>query len=221
MDEPRINIILADDHELFRDGLKALLKRTTLIREIWDASNGRETIDLLKEHPECDLVLLDIEMPVMNGCETARFIRKEFPEVKIVILSMFFNDELIFEMFENDVNGYLLKNTSLQELKKALALIRDGAEYFCPAVSNILFKNLLRKNKNNPVLSLNLSEREKEILLLVCRQFTNDEISQKLYISENTVKTHRRSIMEKTGSRNSAGLVTYALRWNLITLEDL
>ena len=204
----KLNIIIADDHYIFRKGLKRLISRIHFAGLIEEASNGKEVIELLA-FSTYHLVLLDIEMPILNGIETLEIIRKKHPKVKVMMLSSFSDEGQIEELYKRKIDGYLLKNIDFSELKRALENVMEGKEYFCQEVANKLFKSLLHKEEGNQD---QLTEREKEILLMLCDQCSSQEIAEKLDLSTRTVDRFRENLLEKTASKNSIGLALYAVR---------
>jgi DNA-binding NarL/FixJ family response regulator len=219
MDEIRkYNVIVADDHSIFRVGLMNILSHLPVVSRIDEASNGMEVLKLLKKRPY-DIVFMDIEMPVLNGIDTLQKIRALQYPVKIITLSMFSSENYIMAMYDQEVNGYILKNTNHQELNRAIDLVMDNQQYYCPEVANILFKRLIKKEKPSEKDEIELSEREEEILLLICQQFSSTEIGERLCISEKTVKRHRQKLIEKTGMKNLAGLVIFAIKKGYIRID--
>ena len=211
--QEKINVAIADDHVIFRDGLKASLKKISIVGQIYQCKNGQEVINLL-ENNDVEVLLLDIEMPVMNGIETARWIIKNKPEVNIIVLTMFNNRRYIMELYDIGVSGYLMKNTDVSELKKAITMALQGDSYYCTEAQNVIFKDLLRRDKvsTNGEAVKNISAREMEVLKLICEQHATEEIAEKLFISPLTVKRHRQILMEKTNSKNLAGLVVFSIK---------
>ncbi|MCG9881291.1 MAG: response regulator transcription factor [Bacteroidia bacterium] len=211
--QEKINVAIADDHVIFRDGLKASLKKISIVGQIYQCKNGQEVINLL-ENNDVEVLLLDIEMPVMNGIETARWIIKNKPEVNIIVLTMFNNRRYIMELYDIGVSGYLMKNTDVSELKKAITMALQGDSYYCTEAQNVIFKDLLRRDKvsTNGEAVKNISAREMEVLKLICEQHGTEEIAEKLFISPLTVKRHRQILMEKTNSKNLAGLVVFSIK---------
>jgi two-component system response regulator DegU len=209
----KICVAIADDHVIFRDGLKSSLKKIPIIGQIHQCKNGQEVVDLL-ENNDVDILLLDIEMPVMNGIETAKWIVDNKPEVKIIVLTMFNNRRYIMELYDIGVIGYLMKNTDVSELNKSIAMALQGDSYFCNEAQNVIFKDLLRRDKviTNGDAVKNISTREMEVLKLICEQHSTEEIADKLFISPLTVKRHRQILMEKTNSKNLAGLVVFSIK---------
>lgn len=216
MDRPeeKIGIYIADDHEMFVEGISLLLAINGTVVVEASANTGTELIELL-EKKIVDIVLLDINMPEMNGFEAAKIIVKKFSSVKIVALSMFLEKEYIQELINIGVYGYILKNTKIQELEKAIILIASGKKYF----SNDVGLKLLNAQTNNEYpeeflleLQQGLTEREIDVLKLIVQENTTSEIAEKLFISVHTVETHRKNLIKKVKVKNVAGLVKYALQ---------
>lgn len=214
----KINLILADDHLIFRTGLKRLLHRTSCLGMMSEAENGQEVLDLLEEKNSVyHIVLLDIQMPVMNGIDTLITIRKKYPEVKVIMLSMHCDEDQIDELYENNMDGYLNKTVGLMEIQKAMKNVMDGGQYFSPEIAQVLYSRIARKHaaiSGEIIVSpdVPITEREKEILELICEQYSSEDISEKLDISIRTVGRMREILMVKTGARNIAGLVLYAIK---------
>ena len=200
-----LNIIIADDHQIVIDGLKSLLIQQPHIKVVGEASNGKEALDLI-EKTKVDIAVLDISMPEMNGVEATKIIKKEYPEVKILILTMHDGSEFIHELVEIGANGYILKNRGTEEFVEALETIANGEEYIKGQVLNTLLK-AVRK----PRQKVQFTKREKDVLRLIIDEHTTSEISAKLHIANSTVETHRRNLIEKTGVKSSLGLVRYAM----------
>ena len=219
----KLKVIVADDHSIFRLGLINILNQIPGIKQIDQAADGVEVLNLLGQD-SYDVIFLDIEMPVLNGIETIQKVKANYPDVKVITLSMFSNENYIMEMYERNTNGYLLKNTNLKQLKRALEHVMDDQEYFCPEAAEVLFKRLVAKDKdkedNTKEVEIDLSERETEILLLICEQYSSVEIAEKLFIADNTVKRHRQKLIEKTGSKNLAGLVLFAIKHGIIQIPS-
>lgn len=201
-----LHIIIADDHKIVIDGLKSLLIEQNHIKIVGEAANGQEALDLIANN-KVDIAVLDISMPIMNGVEAAKIIRKEHPEIKILILTMHDGSEFIHELMEIGANGYILKNRGMEEFVDALETIISGEEYIKGQVLNTLLK-AVRKPKPKAV---QFTKREKDVLRLIVDEHTTSEISAKLNIANSTVETHRRNLIEKTGVKSSLGLVRYAI----------
>jgi DNA-binding NarL/FixJ family response regulator len=216
--KPSYKVYIADDHTLFRKAMVNLLRTFERVGEVKDAENGKELLTLIKyEAP--DVVIVDLQMPVMDGAETSEQIIQKFPEIKIIILTMHDSNKFILHMMEMGVHAFLLKNTEPDELEKAIYSVVEKDFYHNDLVASVLRKNVKdRKTGQRPVFQqAELTDREKEILLLICRELTMKEIGQRLFLSENTVRNHRVNIMDKVGVNNIVGLVKYAYETGLIT----
>ena len=210
----KLKLLIVDDHKLFREGLKLLLASLDEVGEIWEAADGEVFLQLIKTcHP--DLVLMDIEMPRVNGIEATTRALEQYPELKIMALSMFGDEEYFQKMIDAGVCGFLLKNSDFSEVKKAITNAVQGNNYF---TEEILYKlvNRFKSRTSVPEPSLSLSDREQEVLLLICKGLSNQEIAEQLFISKRTVDHHRASLLTKTNTRNAASLVIYAIKNKMI-----
>lgn len=206
-------VLIADDHQIIIDGLKSLISSEENIELVGEASNGKEAIDLLNLI-NVDVVILDINMPVLNGIEAMKRIKSEFPEVKVIILSMHNESSLIKSLIEMGADGYLLKNCDQDELIEAVNKVASGQKYFSSEVTiSLLNKTGGMKSsvKMDPVIA-SLTEREIEILKLITQGLTNKEIGDQLFISHRTVDTHRTNLMKKLEVNNIAGLIRFAIK---------
>jgi DNA-binding NarL/FixJ family response regulator len=211
-----MKILLVDDHTLFRNGLKMLLDTLPGYEVTGEASNGKEFLELISRY-DYDIIFLDIEMPEINGIEAAKRALELKPELKIITLSMYGDEEYYDQMVDAGAKGFLLKNTNLQEVKTAIDTVMNGGNYF----SQELMQNLLRNYKSireSKGPDADLSEREVEILLLICSGLSNQQIGDQLFISKRTVEKHRANILCKTSCKNTAGLVMYAIKNQLIVM---
>ena len=209
-------IILVDDHTLFRNGLRILLNSLNGYQVAGEAANGQEFIDLL-ETTAVDLVLLDIDMPVMDGIEAARRAIQKYPDLKIITLSMYGEEDYYYKMVDAGVKGFLLKNSDMNEVKSALSAVYEGGNYFSSELLQTLV-NSLRSSSKSKVPQSDLSEREIEILILICQGLSNQEIADQLFISKRTVDKHRANILEKSECKNTAQLVMYAIKNQLVEI---
>lgn len=209
-------LIIVDDHTLFRNGLKILLNSLKDYRVVGEAANGEEFLEIL-EQTEADLVLLDIDMPVMDGITAARRALKKYPQLKIITLSMYGEEDYYYKMVDSGVKGFLLKNSDLNEVKTALEVIYDGGNYFSTELLQNLV-NSLRTSTTPKEPHTELSEREVEILILICQGLSNQEIADQLFISKRTVDKHRANILEKSECKNTAQLVMYAIKNKLVEI---
>lgn len=205
-----ITIIIADDHSIIRDGLRAMLEKDDFCKIVGEASNGEELLELLKS-TACDVVCTDISMPVMNGVEVTAQITKHFPKTKVMCLSMHEEATFIKQMMEAGAVGYVFKDSSKEELKEAIKAVHSGKKYF----NQKLFDILLNMESGGKEVGI-LSSREKEILKLIAEEYTNPEIAEKLFLSVRTVDTHRQNLIQKLDVKNTAGLVKYAIKSGLI-----
>lgn len=215
-DYQTLQIVIADDHELFRDGFRAMLKKFPEINLAGEAENGQELIELVnKIRP--DVVLTDIQMPIMNGIDATRAILKDFSDTGVIALTMFNEENLIIDMLEAGAKGYLLKNTNKDEIVDAIYTVSRGNNYYCNETSSKLI-GLIAQSRFNPYKKTPkpvFTSREIEIIKLICDQFSNKEIANQLKLSVRTIEGYREKIQEKTNSRNSAGIVVFAIKNNL------
>lgn len=217
MKESKLSIYIVDDHTLFRKAMVNLLQSFERVGVVKDAENGRDLLGLFKSAVP-DVAIVDLQMPIMDGVEASENILKKYPGVKVIVLTMHDSDRYILHMIEMGVHAFLLKNTDPEELEKAIYHVSDHDFHHNDLVANVLRKNVMeKKTVQRPVFrQANLSEREREILLLVCQELTNKEIGARLSISENTVRNHKVSIMEKVGCDNVIGLVRFAYDTGLL-----
>jgi DNA-binding NarL/FixJ family response regulator len=214
--QPKRKVIIVDDHTLFRNGLRILLNTLEDYQVVAEAANGKQFIDLLEKSVP-DLVLLDINMPVMDGIEAATIAQKLYPDLKIITLSMYGEEDYYYKMVNAGVKGFVLKNSDIKEVKTALDVVYEGGSFF----SSELLQNLvnsLKSSSKSKESHAELSEREMEILILICQGLSNQEIGDKLFISKRTVDKHRANILEKSESKNTAQLVVYAIKNKLVEL---
>jgi DNA-binding NarL/FixJ family response regulator len=217
-----IRLIIADDHEIFRDGLALMLSRQKDIILLGQAANGKELAELTGQH-QPDVIITDIKMPVMDGIQASKLILKNQPDVKIIALSMFDEETLIVDMLEAGAKGYLLKNADKQEILDAIETVYEDKTYYCHHTSARL-TNMIVKSNFNPYKKkepVSFNEREIEIIKLICQQNSSKEISDKLYLSSRTVEGYRTKILEKMNARNTVGVVVYALKHNLIERSEV
>lgn len=214
-----VEILLVDDHEIVRDGIQSLLENEIGFNIVAEAETGSKALEKCKKF-EPDLVVMDINMPKMNGIEATRQIRSEFPKIKILALTMMDEDQHIRQMIEAGASGYILKSSSKIELVDAITTVLKGNHYFSDETTQKVMMDLVKNSsKQKTNAPGNLTNREREVLTLIAKEYTNQEIADKLYISIRTVDSHRRNLLQKTGAKNTAGLVTYAIKHNIVDLE--
>ena len=216
-----IRIVLADDHEIFRDGFSGLLKKQDEIVLVGEASDGEELIKVT-EKLKPDVVLTDIRMPVMDGIQATKVLNSKFPLINVIALSMFNDDNLVIDMMEAGAKGYLLKNAHKSEIIEAIRTVYRQETYYCKQTSDKLIQMMTKsrfnpaKNEDKPVFT----EKEKEIIALICQQCSNKEISQKLFLSVRTIEGYRKKVQEKMKVKNTAGIVVYAIKNKVYNIDS-
>lgn len=217
-----IRLVIADDHEIFRDGLALMLSKQQDVVLAGQSANGKELIELVaKVKP--DIVMTDIKMPVMDGIEATKLLLQRNADLKIIALSMFDEENLIVDMLEAGARGYLLKNADKQEILDAINNVFEDKTYYCRHTSARL-ASMIVKSKFNPYKKtepVSFNDREKEIIRMICQQCTTQEIGERLFLSKRTVEGYRTKILEKMNVKNTAGVVIYALRHHIITEQEL
>lgn len=213
----QIKVAIADDHQIFRKGVILSMRSYTNIKFVMEADNGE---DLIQKIPGSlpDVILCDLKMPIKDGIDATKIITKTWPQIRVIILTMYEDERFVGHLMDCGAAGYLLKNTEPAEIRKAITdVIRTGF-YLNPFVNKVLIKKNYSKQKFNPSLTTEivLSEREKEVLTLVCMEFTASEIANKMSISARTVEAIKDRLMERFGVKNSVGLVFYAMKNQLI-----
>jgi DNA-binding NarL/FixJ family response regulator len=216
MADDKLNIIIVDDHEFFRNGLKMVINRLKYAKVIGEASTGSEFLELLKQK-EPDIVLIDIQMPVMNGIEATRRALEEFPDLKIVALTMFDDEEYVQSMIDAGAKGFLLKNITKEVLDQALQALQAGKNYYSPELWEFFTRKVVSEPKPEDE-EVQLTRREKEILALICDGLSNKEIADRLSISERTVIGHKSNLLSKTNTKSSVGLLSYAIKNKLVEI---
>jgi DNA-binding NarL/FixJ family response regulator len=211
----KIRIILADDHQLFRNGLKMLLETLPEFEIAGEASNGIEFLDVLK-NCHADIALMDINMPEMDGVEATRRGIRLCPSLSVIALSMYGEEEYYYKMVDAGAKGFLLKDSDIFEVKEAILTVKKGGSFFSQELLHHVIQKI--KHRESETKSANLSKREKEILLKICEGLSNQEIAENLFISKRTVDKHRANLLGKTNSKNTASLILFALKNKLIEI---
>lgn len=212
-----IKVAIADDHKIFRKGVILSLRPYSNIRFVLEAENGEELLAGIAEAAP-DVVLMDLRMPQKDGIETTKILSKQYPHIYVLVLSMHEDERFVSHLMENGANGYLLKNAEPQEIKRAIMDVYSKGYYLNNFVNRILIKKAHSKQKTLPSLNneITISDKEKEVLQYICMEFTAQEIAQKMEISPRTVEAIKDRLMERFGSKNTAGLVFFAVKNNLV-----
>ena len=212
-----IKVAIADDHKIFRKGVILSLRPYHNIKFVLEAENGEELIQGV-ESAMPDIVLMDLKMPVKDGIETTKYLNKHYPSIRILILTMYEDERFVGHLMDSGANGYLLKSTDPEEIKQGIMDVMRTGFYLNNFVNRVLIKKNYSKQKFNPNLNseVTISEREKEVLSLVCMEYTAQEIAQKMDISSRTVEAIKDRLMERFGVKNSVGLVFFAMKNSLI-----
>jgi len=216
-----INIAIADDQKLFRKGMVALVGTFDGMSLIFEAGNGRELLELCESFAaKPDVILLDLSMPELNGLDTLKILKEKYPAIGVIILTVHEAESFVLATIQAGANGYLAKNAEPEEVELSIREVHKNGFYFTVPMLQLLRKGLASKNQ---AVTLNdehnLTSREKEVLKLICKQLNSGEIAEKLFLSNRTVEGHRNNLLLKTGSRNTAGLVLYALKYKLLDID--
>ncbi len=207
-----IKIILVDDHNIFRESLKRLLESEKIGKVVAEAKNGKEFIEIISNITP-DIVLMDIAMPIMDGIEATRKAIEIKPALQVLALSMYGDEKYYQKMIESGVKGFIIKNADIKELEQAIREVASGGNWFSNELLRKVITSIAKKNEE-----VKLTVRELEILKLICIGLSNEQIAEKLYLSQETIKWHRSNILSKTGCKNTATLVLHAIRTNLVEL---
>lgn len=221
MKENKLTLLIVDDHKIFRDGLKLLLSHFSFIGDMYEASNGVEFLDMLEEL-EPDIVLMDINMPVMGGIEATNRALAKHPGLKIIVLTTFHDDHYVEQMMIAGVEGYMLKRSTPEEFESAIRKVYSGGNYFSDEIVRTVVRKLNRIREEAMVrTSLPvLTEREQEILGLLCQGFNNEKIGEMIHISPKTIEKHKSSLFQKTDTSNTVNLIIYAFKNGLVKIGE-
>ncbi|MEI6885120.1 MAG: response regulator transcription factor [Bacteroidota bacterium] len=215
--EKCIKIIIVEDHVIFREGIKKVLAEISGVEVIAEAENGEQFLAFL-EKGKPDIVLMDLKMPVMDGMEATERALKLYPDLKIIVLTMFGDEEYLYSMVLKGIYGYLLKTTSLTNLERAIRMVSNGQQYYTPELNGMLAKKL-RQFSTNEIPTF--SGKENELLKLLCKGLSTEEMAEKLCMSKRTIEGYRAKLLQKTGLSNTINLVIYAIRNKLVNLEEM
>jgi DNA-binding NarL/FixJ family response regulator len=213
----KIKIAIADDFKIFREGLKVGLSADDAMEVLFEADNGEELVKALETNTP-DVIIMDLKMPLMDGMEATKIVRKNYPQIKVLVVSMYEDDKFIIHLMENGANGYLLKNAEPDEIRRAIYSVYENGYYFNDLVNKALLKKLVLKNNLKPSFNQNidLTEREQEVLKLICEEKTAAEIGKEIFLSPRSVEGIRQRLIEKVGVRNTAGLVMFAVKNGIV-----
>jgi two-component system response regulator NreC len=215
-----IKVLVADDHTILRQGIKALLDNQAGIEVIGEAKDGREALTLI-ERLLPDVILMDIAMPGLNGLEATRRIKKKFPGIKVLVLTMYTNEEYVFQILNAGANGYLVKETAFQDLISAIKAVYRDEAFMSPSISKKVINRYTQRVRkaNDPTCDI-LTTREREILQLIAEGSSSKKIAEALFISPKTVETHRTHIMDKLNIHNRTDLIKYAIRTGIVAIDS-
>ena len=213
----KINIAIADDYKIFREGIKKCIASDKNLQVILEADNGEDLINSFKNN-QPDIVIMDLKMPIMDGMEATQIIHKDFPQVKVLVVTMYEDDKFIIHLMEMGANGYLLKNAEPDEIRKAIYTVYENGYYFNDLVNKALLKKLVLKTNIKPSFNqdVEFTERELEVLKLICEEKTAAEIGKEIFLSPRSVEGIRQRLIEKIGVRNTAGLVMFAVKNGIV-----
>ncbi len=217
MEEEKIKLLIADDHQVVQDGIKLLLRKTDSIEILGTSNNGQEAIDFIKLNP-IDVLLTDISMPEVDGLELTKWVKENHPDIKVIVLSMHNDNSIVQEAVMAEADGYVLKNTGRKELEEAILKVAHGGVYYSDEIVKIIMSGVKQEQRiasNTKVLS----DREIEVLQLVCDELTSNEIAEKLFLSPKTIETHRKNILKKTGTKSIVGLIKFAIANQLVEIN--
>ena len=209
-------VLIVEDHAIFREGLKRVIESMEGVELLAEAENGAQFLDLLKKKIP-DIVLMDIKMPVMDGMEATEKALSLHPNLKIIILTMFGEEEYLYTLIQKGISGFMLKTARLLEIERAIQMVSEGKQYFSPEINGLLVKKL-RQISTNEIEAL--SARESEVLSLICKGYSTAQIADELCASKRTIEGYKARLLEKTGQPSTLNLVIFALRNKLVSLED-
>lgn len=214
MEKQTIKLMLVDDHELVLKGLRSILEQEAGIEVVAEAGNGAEALALL-DRVSVDMIVTDLKMPEMSGIELTRHVKQRYPQIKVLVLTLFKDREYVNAILEAEAEGYLLKNIGQQELLHALHHIMNHGTYYSQEIVSIL-RSEIKGRQQKADTAQDLSKRELEVIALICQEYSSTEIAEKLFISKATVDVHRKNILQKTGVKNLVGLIRFAIQNGIV-----
>ena len=222
----KLTVAIVDDHPLFRKGFRNLLESIPEIEKVIEAENGVEMLEKLQKIKP-DIILTDIKMPEMDGKELTDFIKKHYPEIKVIVVSMFDDEDIIVDVVKRGANAFLSKQSSTEEVQKAIITVLDNDYYFNEMVSSALVKGIVSQpadqkaeasSKKKQKKTIDLTNKELKVLKLLCKEYTNKEMAEALDLSPKTIEGYKSRLLEKTGAKSSVGLALFAVRNGIIRL---
>lgn len=216
----KIKILIADDHQMILDGLRLLLSQEDGFEVIGEALNGEEVIEKTKRAQELDIIVLDINMPEKDGIEVTKELKATFPEIKILIVTMYNRPEFIKNLMETGVDGYILKNSGKDELIRAVKSLSKGEPYYGKEITKTIMKSYQKNRIFDSPLEIEISEREKDIIRLIADGLSTAEIGEKLFLSPHTINSHRKNILNKLNVKNSAGVIRFGIQTGIVKAFD-
>jgi DNA-binding NarL/FixJ family response regulator len=218
--EKKLSLLIVDDHKIFRDGFKLLLSHFPFVGEVHEASNGQEFLQML-DKLKPDLVMMDINMPIMGGIEATKTALESYPHLKIIVLTTFHDEHFIEQMMMAGVEGYMLKRSTPEEFETALLRVSSGGSYFSDEILQTVVKKLNQIREESALKSMLpiLTDREHEILGLLCQGLNNEKISEVIHLSPKTIEKHKSSLFLKTNTNNTVNLIIYAFRNEMVEIE--
>ncbi|MCE7990974.1 MAG: response regulator transcription factor [Roseivirga sp.] len=221
MSQDSIKILIADDHEMIIEGMKLMLNQVPDFEVVAEAYDGEKVIEIVKSIHELDLVILDINMPKKDGIEVAKQLKEEFPEVKILIVSMYNRPEFIKNLIAIGVDGYVLKNSGKKELHQAIRSLMQNEPFYGKEITKTVIKSYQKKKVFDSPLDIEVTEREKDVIRLIADGLNSAEIAEKLFVSSHTIDTHRKNILSKLQVKNSAGVIRFGIQTGIVKGFDL
>ncbi len=212
---PLIKVFIVDDHQMFINGIQSMFADHAKIRIVGGCTSGKEALQQLQQL-KADVVLLDINLPDMDGIELNKLMQRRFSHIKVIALTMHHEASFIQTMIRNGARAYVLKNSGQEQLQQAITAVAAGDTYFGEEVKEAMMQGMLPESSTSHAMIPKLSRREQEVLKLIIQEFTTSEIAEKLFISQNTVETHRKNLLQKLNVRNTAGLVRFAIEKGLV-----
>ncbi len=213
----KINIVIADDHQIVIDGLQFLLSTEKHLNVVYTANNTNNVLNYLEDYKDVQLIITDINMPTISGIELCRKIKENYADIKVLILSMYSSKEVVKEAILAEADGYMLKNGGKEKLLEAIHRVMNDGTYYSEEIIPIIYGQIQKDKKINDTFN-QLSDREKEILILIAKELSSEQIAEKLFISIKTVGNHRQNILAKCDCKSSVGLVKYAIKAGLISI---